>query len=270
VDDKAQSGTPFRHEHGVAFLIETDAGRVLLDTGQSGTVLLHNLAQLGVQPDTIDAVAISHGHDDHTGGLKMLLERLRPRTPLYGNPDLFRERYTEKDGKLKSVGIPLTVQDLETAMSLVLDAEPREIVPGVWTTGQITDRPEIEGGSKGHRMRQGDRLVADEYRDDLALVLETEGQSMLLCGCCHAGLLNTLAHAESNLGRPVDTIAGGLHLPNVSEDDLKHICAALAKRPGLRAVYPNHCTGKDAIAALTWTLGPSVVRPFLAGTMLGL
>ena len=76
VDNAVQRSSSFWGEHGVAFLIETEAGRVLFDTGQSGTVLLHNMELLGVDLAAIDGLAISHAHYDHTGGLRALLERV--------------------------------------------------------------------------------------------------------------------------------------------------------------------------------------------------
>jgi 7,8-dihydropterin-6-yl-methyl-4-(beta-D-ribofuranosyl)aminobenzene 5'-phosphate synthase len=252
----------------VAFLIEAESGRLLFDTGQSGTVLLHNLDLLEVEPASIDAVAISHAHYDHTGGLPMLMEHLRHGTPLYANPDLFRERYSERGGELESVGISLTREAVEAEMSLMLDAEPQEIVSGVWTTGDITQRPEIEGRSDSHRMREGLGLVADAYLDDMALVLYLEGRAMLLCGCCHAGLLNTLAQAVRILGRPIEAVAGGLHLTGASKEQLARVCTVLAGQPDLRCIHPNHCTGEAAFVALTNALGSSVVRPCPAGTTL--
>lgn len=277
VDDAVQRSSPFWGEHGVAFLIETGDGRVLFDTGQSGTVLMRNLDLFGVEPKTIDAVAISHGHYDHTGGLSALLEHLRPGTRLYANPDLFRERYSERAAKLSSseerlerVGMTLTEEELSVAMSLELCGEPQEIIPGVWTTGEITERPEKEGGSSHHRMRKGDGVVQDRYLDDMALVLVAADGLMVLCGCCHAGLLNTLAHVERMLEQSVDVIAGGMHLTGASGEELEHICQVLRRQPALKRLYPNHCTGEKAFVALTNAFGSSVVRPFPAGTMLEL
>lgn len=268
VDDAVPSGSPFRGEHGLAFLIETEGGRVLFDTGQSGVVLLHNLALVGVDPATIDAVAISHAHYDHTGGLPELLGHLRPGTLLYANPDLFRERFAQRQGKLRGVGPSMARADLAGQVRLALSATPQEVVPGLWTTGEITARPEPEGRSHYHRMRQDGALVADAYRDDMALVLQTDDRLVLLCGCCHAGLLNTLAHVQRTFQGRLAMIAGGLHLISTTGDDLRHIGQVLGAMPSLQRVHPCHCSGESAIVALTQALGPSVVQRCPAGTIL--
>lgn len=268
VDDAVQRSSPFWGEHGVAFLIETEAGRLLFDTGQSGTVLLHNLELLDVAPATIDALALSHAHYDHTGGLPALLEAVRAGTPIYANPDLFRERFSRREGKPQSVGLSISQEALATHFALSLNASPQEILPGIWTTGEITERPEPEGSSDYHLMREGDVLAADEYRDDMALVLQAGPSLVLLCGCCHAGLLNTVAHVGRAFEPPITVIAGGLHLTGASASELQHIGDVLSARPALQRVYPNHCTGEAAFVALTQILGSHLLRPCPAGTIL--
>ena len=270
VDNTVERSSPFWGEHGVTFFIEMEEGRVLFDTGQSGTVLMHNLSLLSIDPRTIDAVALSHGHYDHTGGLPALLEHLEPGTELYANPDLFRERYSMRGGTQQDVGISLSEETLASRLSLRLDRGGQEMLPGIWTTGEITERPEKEGRSSYHHMREGDRIVPDRYLDDMAVVLKSNRRLVLICGCCHAGLLNTLAHVERVFGEPVEVIAGGLHLTGASAEELAHVSRVLKGQAALKHVYPNHCTGEGAFVALTNTLGSSVVRPCPAGTTLAL
>jgi 7,8-dihydropterin-6-yl-methyl-4-(beta-D-ribofuranosyl)aminobenzene 5'-phosphate synthase len=268
VDNSVQPLSGFWGEHGVAYLIEAGGRRVLFDTGQSGTVLEHNLNLLNISPSTIDALAVSHAHYDHTGGLPALLPHLRPGIPLFANADFFRERFSRRDGSPRAVGLSLSQEALSARLTLRLSAAAQEVVPGVWTSGEISDRPEFEGRGQGLLMASADGLVADAYRDDMALILRSDDRVALLCGCCHAGLLNTLAHVERTFSLPVTLIIGGLHLIDLARDDLERATATLAAIPGLQHVYPGHCTGEAAFLALAQALGPAVVHTGSAGTVI--
>jgi 7,8-dihydropterin-6-yl-methyl-4-(beta-D-ribofuranosyl)aminobenzene 5'-phosphate synthase len=247
---------------------------VLFDTGQSGTVLLHNLAALGVEPESIDALAISHAHHDHTGGLPALLDRTRPGLPLYANPDLFRERFSRRvsrrGGEPESIGLPLAREALASKMSLHLGAGPQEIHPGVWTTGEIAPRPEPMGGSAHHLVQGGAGWAPDPCRDDMSLVVEVGSGMLLLCSCCHAGLLNTLSCVQRAFERPIVAIAGGTHLVNADADHLQQVRETLLEMETERRIHLNHCSGEAAFYALLLALGPDVVRPCPAGTQLDL
>ena len=94
-----------RIEHGLTFWIHTEAGDILLDSGQSGDVLLHNLDALDLNPQALKAVAISHAHSDHTGGLIGLSKHTAQMLPLYANADLMRARFSQKEGKYSSIGL---------------------------------------------------------------------------------------------------------------------------------------------------------------------
>ena len=275
VDDAVCDHSPFWGEHGLAFLIETESGSVLFDTGQSGTVLLHNLKLLGIEPAAINALAISHAHYDHTGGLPALLDwgsvgDLRPTgIPLYAHPDLFRERFSRREGAVKFVGLPLDREALEQRLTLQLSDEPTEILPGVWTTGEITDRAEPEGRSDHHLVRGPGGMEGwepDPYRDDMTLVLETEGGLVALCGCCHAGLLNTLAHVRRTFGPDITAVAGGTHLLHADEAHLRRVIEVL-RELGVPRLYLNHCTGQRAYVTLAQAFGEKVA-PCPAGTRL--
>ncbi|MBC7227181.1 MAG: MBL fold metallo-hydrolase [Thermoflexales bacterium] len=287
VDNAVLPYTPFWGEHGLSVLVDTPEGRVLFDTGASGTVLLHNLEAAEVDPASIRALALSHGHQDHTGGLAALLER-RPGLPVYGHPDLLRERFSRRDAEMRAVGMPvyrspdareeegmrsigMTIppEDLRRRADLRLSPQPQEILPGVWTTGEVTGRTEPEGRSPYHFVRGGAGWEPDPYRDDLSLVLETRRGLVLLCGCCHAGLLNTLAHVERVFGRPVVAVFGGTHLVSADADHLERVRQKLQLLSPIR-VSPNHCTGETAFHFLRQALGPEVVRPFPAGAQVDL
>lgn len=266
VDNAVQPGSRLWGEHGLAFLIETELGRVLFDAGQSGTVLLHNLDVLEIEPESIDALAISHAHYDHTGGLPALLERTRPGLPLYAHSDIFRERFARRRGRTEFIGLPLAREALKAQTALRLSAEPQQILPGLWTTGEITSRREPEGRSAHHLVQGGEDWVPDPYQDDMALVIEGTAGVILLCGCCHAGLLNTLFHVQRTFERPIVAVAGGTHLVNADADHLQQVREVLLEMESVQRVYLNHCSGKVALQSLLLALGPDVVRPCPAGT----
>jgi 7,8-dihydropterin-6-yl-methyl-4-(beta-D-ribofuranosyl)aminobenzene 5'-phosphate synthase len=265
VDNSVAPSARLWGEHGLAFLIEGEGGRILWDTGASGTVLLHNLAQLDIAPHSISMLALSHGHYDHTGGVSALLDQ-RPALPIYAHPSVTHERFSSKGGVLNSIGMPLGADALAARAELRFSRDPQELAAGVWTTGQIRARPEPEGRGEGHVVRQGETLQPDPYEDDMALVLRGAEGLTLLCGCCHAGLLNTLYHVQATFGEFPSTIIGGTHLMAADAAGLTHIIEAL-KRLGVRRIYPNHCTGQQAFVRLAMALGDTVVA-CPAGTML--
>lgn len=269
VDNNTLDDASIRAEHGVAFAIETSTRLILFDTGQSGDVLTHNAAQMGLDLRQANALALSHAHYDHTGGLEMFLRHSRPGLPLYAHPDLFRERYTLKSGQPRSIGLHMAQTDLAQRATLHLSAEPVEILRHVWTSGEITDRTEFEGRSSQHFIRANGDWLPDPYRDDMALILETQAGLVVICGCCHAGLLNTLAHVRRVFTREILAIVGGAHLANVDADTLEHAISVLRTTcaPHLPDLYLNHCTGEHTLATLAQAFGGKV-HPCPAGTVL--
>jgi 7,8-dihydropterin-6-yl-methyl-4-(beta-D-ribofuranosyl)aminobenzene 5'-phosphate synthase len=220
-------------------------------------VLLHNMELLGADPTSIDALALSHSHYDHTGGLPALLPQLGS-IPLHGSPDLFTERYACREGEVTDIGLALSREEMAERLETRLSAQPTEILPGIHTTGEITGRQEAEGRSPHHMVRRGDELVPDPYRDDLSLVLEGEGGLTVLCGCCHAGLLNTLAHVKKHFEGQVLRVIGGLHLKGLDWADLVSLIERL-RGYGVTHLYPNHCSGRKAMTAFEHAFGTSAM-----------
>lgn len=266
IDNAAAQSSLFWGEHGFSCLVETAAGRVLMDTGRSGDVLLHNLSELDVPPASLTALVLSHSHQDHTGGLPRLLEQVRG-IPLFGGSHLFQPRFICKSGKCRPSGMPIPEERMREAVDLRLSAEPVEIVPGVWTTGEISPRLEPEGRSSSQVIPSAGGWAPDPYLDDMSLVLQTGQGLVVVCGCCHAGLLNTLAQVRREFGGPVAAIIGGTHVRDSDAAVYEHIAQVLRDQYGSPDLYVNHCTGLDAYMALSRAFGGRL-HPCPAGTAL--
>lgn len=269
VDNNTLEADRFRAEHGVSFAIETPTGQLLFDTGQSGDVLVHNAAQLGIDLCQMDALVLSHAHYDHTGGLEAFLQKSQPGLPLYAHPDLFRKRYAIKDGQARSIGLNISQSNLAKHVTFNLNAAPVQILPGVWTTGEITLRTEFEGRSPHHYIQVGNGWQPDPYRDDMSLVLDSLSGLVVVCGCCHAGLLNTLMQVQRIFDKKIFAIVGGTHLANLNVNTWEHIITILRaiSAQDIPYLFLNHCTGQRALDVLSQTFSKKA-KPCPAGTVL--
>jgi 7,8-dihydropterin-6-yl-methyl-4-(beta-D-ribofuranosyl)aminobenzene 5'-phosphate synthase len=235
-------------EHGFAALIEPSAGEsVLFDTGQ-GLTLLHNARRMNKNLSAVGTVAISHGHFDHAGGLMPYLQEYGSRR-VCGHPGIFNRRYRVKDtGECFPIGIPHARETLEGAGAL-FDLSPvfRELAPGVHLSGEIPRATTFESGDRGLYC-DGAGQEVDPTMDDQSLVLETGKGLVILLGCCHAGMINTLEHIACSTGRrDVYALIGGTHLAFCSQEQMEKTIQTI-KGWGISKIAAGHCTGFAASA----------------------
>jgi len=245
-------------EHGLSILIEAEGRRILFDTGQ-GKVLRGNANALGVPLSGLDAVVLSHGHYDHTGGLAVLLREHTP-AALFLHPAALQPKYAKSDAPPpRSIGIPELSRQALSAVDarIVWTRCATRIVPGIWCTGEIPRLPANEPAGTGFFL-DADCREPDPLRDDQAIFIETKLGLVLITGCAHAGIVNTLDHVSALTGRnDIHTLVGGLHLGRASEKQLEASADAIGKR-NIRNLAPCHCTGMNAHAHLRAKFQPLV------------
>jgi 7,8-dihydropterin-6-yl-methyl-4-(beta-D-ribofuranosyl)aminobenzene 5'-phosphate synthase len=250
-------------EHGFSALVERNGEKVLFDTGQ-GYALVHNARILGIDLAAIRKVALSHGHNDHTGGLAELL-RVGPEREIYAHPGIFDARYREvPDGSPKPIGIPFTRPHLEgLGARFKLSEDPQEVADGITTTGVVPRETDFETGDKTLLLGCEDGTCSrDPLADDLSLIVEGGDGIVVLLGCAHSGLVNILNHVRKlKPDIPVKAVVGGTHLGLSGEEQMEATIEAMALM-GVEKVGASHCTGLAGAARLREVLGDSF---FFAG-----
>jgi 7,8-dihydropterin-6-yl-methyl-4-(beta-D-ribofuranosyl)aminobenzene 5'-phosphate synthase len=240
-------------EWGLSILVEADDLKILMDTGPSISVP-YNASMLGIDLSLIDKIVLSHGHYDHTGGLREVLARTG-KVEVIAHPDIFAAKYARYGEQARYVGIPFSREALEALAAFTLSREPVWIAEDIVTTGEIPMVSPYEKIDPPLCVKQGGKLVPDPLWDDRALIIRTDDGLVVITGCAHRGLINTLYHARELTGVDVvHTVVGGTHLILASEERVLLTAAAL-REFGVQRLGVSHCTGIRAAMMLAREFG---------------
>jgi 7,8-dihydropterin-6-yl-methyl-4-(beta-D-ribofuranosyl)aminobenzene 5'-phosphate synthase len=237
-------------EHGLAFWIRCGSRNVLFDTGQ-GELVVRNSRKLGLPLSEADAVALSHGHYDHTGGLAAML-RVNVSCPIFAHSEVTIRRFSRrKNAVVREIGMPAA-----SRQALMRDPSrwkrtdcPTVVVEGIFATGPIPRVTDFENtGGPFFLDREGQ--CPDLLNDDQALFFDTHQGTVVVLGCAHAGVINTLLHIRTlTNNKPVFAVIGGMHLVQASSERLRRTIYEL-RRLQIKRLAPAHCTGSAAVVAL--------------------
>jgi len=236
-------------EHGFAVYIETESGEYLFDTG-SGIGILYNADIFKKDLKKVKKIMLSHGHYDHTGGLVQVLSRTGEKE-IYCHPDVFDEKYAVSKERFKQdvrfIGIPQRQIFLESKGALFKFSKVfQEIDKGMFLTGEIERINDFETGDARLSLKVGNDFIKDPLWDDQALVFSTKKGVVVLLGCAHAGIINTLHFVSKKLD--VDrfyAVIGGTHLGLVGENQFIKSIEAI-KDFKIEKIGFSHCTGIEA------------------------
>jgi len=241
-------------EWGLSILVETEGLNILMDTGASISVP-HNADALGIDLAEVDKLVLSHGHYDHTGGLRGVLTRTG-KVEVIAHPDVWAPKYARLAERERYIGIPFSRQELEgLGASFTLSTGPVWVSDDIVTTGEIPMITEYEEIDHDLYIKVDGELVPDPLLDDRALIIKTDVGLVVILGCSHRGIINTLHHAREVTGvEAIHTVVGGTHLISASEERILSTAAAF-KGFGVKRVGVSHCTGLTSAALLARELG---------------
>lgn len=250
-------------EWGYAALVEVDGRRLLFDTGNRPETVLHNARELGIDLSTIDEVVFSHHHSDHTGGLRTLRRAFAPARPaalsrVHVAQGAFVSRGINSRGGDENPLIQLRSELSSDGVTFVEHGAPAELMPGVWFTGPIPRPHPVVVPPTWKMYPASGEPVPDTTPEDAALIFDTTQGIVVLTGCAHAGLVNTILAARSMVGpdRPVLAIAGGFHLLRTPAPELQKLAGTL-REFGVRFIHGGHCTSLEAVYRLRDFMGLS-------------
>jgi 7,8-dihydropterin-6-yl-methyl-4-(beta-D-ribofuranosyl)aminobenzene 5'-phosphate synthase len=231
-------------EHGLSFWIEYGDRHVLFDTGQSD-LLVQNAKALNIDLARADAIVLSHGHYDHTGGLSTVLG-MAPKARLYLHPAALEPKYSQSTPKGRSIGMPTSARQAIQNREVVWTDSPTEIFDGMSLTGQVPRANNFEDVG-GPFFLDEDCRQPDPLLDDQALFIESTKGLIVVLGCAHAGVVNTLQWI-SELRRNEDfyAVMGGMHLINADPERIERTMIAF-QQYNPRRIGPVHCTGGKAV-----------------------
>ena len=268
---------PLLAEHGFSVLVQPgDSGETILwDAGVSEVALIENMRRMKLDFSAITKIALSHGHSDHYAAMTAVLEKMerspeskewgvqvdqaelaawldKGRVPLIAHPAAFRERWWRKDdGTLVGPFTPPPAARWEATGARVIHSEgPYPLAPGCWTTGYVPRLSFEESGRPTKLLyRDGTDFIPDDLDEDQAIVIHLKDKGLVvLSGCAHAGIVNTVEHARQFTGvEKVHAVIGGFHLARASEQEIADTIDYF-KSLQPTTLIPSHCTGFKAIS----------------------
>ena len=240
VENTTLIGEYYKGEPGFCCLLRDGERQILFDTGYSG-LLVENAAAMGIDLEAVDTIVLSHGHDDHAGGLPAFLGAFpRWKGRLVCHPDALAPKRI--DGK--EAGFPLSHEETARRFDLTASRQPVKISDHITFLGEIPRETAFESRHPLGERWDGSAWVPDFLPDDTALAVEGADGLWVVTGCSHSGVCNIVTHAARVAGKPVEGLMGGFHLTQAGPQSRE--TAAFLQNLSLRRFIPCHCTCFDA------------------------
>ena len=242
-------------EWGFSAMIEFDGKRILFDAGSRENTVVQNAKELNINLDNIDNIYLSHNHKDHTGGL-ITLKKEYPNSfkNAHVGEGIFYSRPNSEGDDNYILSNKNTLENL--GIKFISHKNPTQLIPGLWTTGQVPRKYDEKNWSGVSKMIDSKgNIVEDIIPEDQSLFFDTENGIVLISGCGHAGLANTLEYVQKIIpGRPIYKIIGGFHLLKLNNDKLEWTAGKM-REAGVNYLVGAHCTGLNSTYSIRNFLG---------------
>ena len=250
--DNTAARADLNGEHGLSLWIEYKERHVLFDTGQSNR-LIRNARMLGIDLTGTDAIILSHGHYDHTGGLSSVIN-MASKVKICLHPAATEPKFSREALTAKSIGMPDSAEKALQSCHVIWTVTPAQLFPGMSVTGQVPRMNDFEDVGGDFFVDQNCRKP-DDLLDDQTLFIESARGLVVVLGCAHSGVANILDYITGLTGqKTVYALIGGMHLRNASPMRIANTIQAL-KKYEIQEIVPLHCTGQKALEDLKNAFG---------------
>ena len=244
-------------EHGFSALVKTTVGpkthTLLFDFGFSPNGAAENVKTLGIDLTDVEAIALSHGHSDHTGGLARMTALIgRKDIPFVVHPAVFKSPRYLKPSETFKINFPRLTREMikEAGLSLIEAEKPYTLLDNNFLfLGEIPRSTDFEKGFPIAHFMEGNIEKWDAIEDDTSIVMNLKGEGLvILSGCAHAGIINTITYARKITGiDKIHAVMGGFHLSGALFEPIIQRTTEELKKLAPRYIIPCHCTGRKAV-----------------------
>lgn len=252
-------------EHGLSMIIEKDEYKILFDTGGPQESAIKNASKLGIDLSKVDVAVISHGHNDHTGGLLKFFQ-INDKAPVYLKNEALDLYYSKRSDGERYIGMDNKIVE-KYLNRLHFVNKTTEILQGVFLVPQIRKTFSIPSSNSVLFVKEGDKLINDTFEHEMFMVIKEDNNLAVFSGCGHSGIKNILITAKKAFpNTKIDAVMGGFHLQAgsstfvvVKKEEIEEIAEWLISE-GIENVYTGHCTGERGMGIMELILKNKLKR----------
>lgn len=245
LENKKEEEKSYYTEHGLSFVIETPSESIIFDTGQSDA-FIENARLMGIDLSGVKKMIISHGHYDHSGGVKSFVEKYHSDLQFFVSSHFFDKKFKIADGMTKYIGNDFDEDFLQSNgvdINLIKNTIT-EVSENIYIITNF-ERYFLEKTNEQFYIEKNGNNITDEFNDEISIVIKGEEGLVVLVGCSHPGIRNIITSVKNAFPEPILAVIGGTHLRNASDERIME-SVEMFKNLKVKKIGVSHCTGDRA------------------------